>query len=62
MYRLDSLVEMKREAFEEIFRVNLLSDFLMNRTFLPFLHHHQRAGAAGSAFLYGNLCGNERGT
>ena len=51
MYRLDSLMEMKREAFEEIFRVNLLSDFLVNRTFLPFLHHHQRAGAAGSAFL-----------
>ena len=35
MYRLDSLMEMKREAFEEIFRVNLLSDFLVNRTFLP---------------------------
>lgn len=61
MYRLDSLMEMKREAFEEIFRVNLLSNFLVNRTFLPFLHHYQRAGAAGSAFLYGNLCGNERG-
>lgn len=61
MYRLGSLMEMKREAFEEIFRVNLLSDFLVNRTFLPFLHHHQRAGVVGSAFLYGNLCGNERG-
>ena len=35
MYRLDSLMEMKREAFEEIFRVNLLNDFLVNRTFLP---------------------------
>lgn len=35
MYRLDSLMEMKREVSEEIFRVNLLSDFLVNRTFLP---------------------------
>lgn len=37
MYMLDSLVEMKRDDFERIFRINLGAAFLVNKTFLPLL-------------------------
>ncbi len=37
IYLLDSLVEMEREAFETIFRVNLFGAFLVNKFFLPLL-------------------------
>lgn len=42
MYQLDSLVEMTAERFEQIFRVNLLAAFLVNRTFFPFLRKGSR--------------------
>lgn len=42
MYQLDSLVEMTAESFEQIFRVNLLAAFLVNRTFFPFLRKGSR--------------------
>ena len=41
IYMLDSLVEMEREEFEKIFRVNLFGVYLINRTFIPLL----RAGS-----------------
>lgn len=37
IYMLDSLVEMERESFERIFRINLGAAFLVNKTFLPLL-------------------------
>lgn len=37
IYMLDSLVEMKPETFEKIFKVNVHGAYLVNRTFLPLL-------------------------
>lgn len=42
VYMLDSLVEMDRERFERIFRINLFGAFLVNRTFLPLLNRGSR--------------------
>ncbi|MGN1234623.1 MAG: SDR family NAD(P)-dependent oxidoreductase [Christensenellaceae bacterium] len=42
VYMLDSLVEMDRERFERIFRINLFGVFLVNRTFLPLLNRGSR--------------------
>lgn len=42
IYMLDSLVEMDRESFERIFRINLFGAFLINKAFLPFLHEGSR--------------------
>ena len=37
IYMLDSVVEMKNEAFRKMFDVNLHGAFLINKTFLPLL-------------------------
>lgn len=37
IYMLDSLVEMKKEAFERIFDINVVGVYLVNRLFLPLL-------------------------
>ena len=37
IYLLDSLVEMPRDSFERIFRINLHGAFLINKTFFPLL-------------------------
>ena len=37
VYRLDSLVEMENEDFENIFKINLGGAFLVNKIFLPLL-------------------------
>lgn len=37
MYMLDSLVEMQSQDFVQIFKVNVLGAFLVNRVFLPLL-------------------------
>lgn len=42
LYMLDSLVEMPEEAFERIFRVNLVGAFLVNKVFLPLLRPGSR--------------------
>lgn len=42
IYMLDSLVEMEREAFDKIFRVNLFGVFLVNKVFLPLLRPGSR--------------------
>lgn len=42
IYMLDSLVEMEKESFERIFRINVLGAFLINRAFLPFLKKGSR--------------------
>lgn len=42
IYMLDSLVEMKSEAFERIFRINLGGVFLVNKVFLPLLKKGSR--------------------
>lgn len=44
IYLLDSLVEMERDDFERIFKINLDGVFLVNKTFLPLL-------SAGSRIL-----------
>lgn len=44
IYMLDSLVEMEREEFEKIFRVNLFGAYLINKVFMPCL-------AAGSRII-----------
>ena len=44
IYRLDSLVEMESEEFEQIFKINLGGVYLVNKTFLPLL-------SAGSRIL-----------
>lgn len=42
IYTLDSLVEIERENFEKIFRINVLGPFLVNRTFMPLLKKESR--------------------
>ena len=42
IYMLDSLVEMKSEDFEKIFKINLGGVFLVNRTFLSLLKEDSR--------------------
>ncbi len=42
MYNLNSLVEMKEEAFDRIFAVNMKAAFLINKTFLPLLKNGSR--------------------
>ena len=42
IYMLDSLVEMEKDAFEKIFRINLGGVFLVNKTFLPLLKENSR--------------------
>ena len=42
IYMLDSLAEMKSDAFERIFRINVFGAFLINRAFLPFLKKGSR--------------------
>ena len=42
IYMLDSLVEIKTEAFEKIFKVNLEGAFLINKIFLPLLKNNSR--------------------
>ena len=42
IYKLDSLVEMSTEAFEQIVKINLTGAFLVNKTFLPLLKHGSR--------------------
>lgn len=42
IYRLDSLVEMAEESFEQIWRVNVFGAFHVNRIFLPFLREGSR--------------------
>ena len=37
IYMLDSLVELKSEAFERIFKINLFGVFCVNKVFLPLL-------------------------
>ena len=37
VYMLDSLVEMKSEEFEKIFKINLFGVYYVNKTFLPML-------------------------
>lgn len=44
IYRLDSLVEMESEEFEQIFKINLGGVYLVNKIFLPLL-------SAGSRIL-----------
>lgn len=42
IYMLDSLVEMRSDDFERIFRINLGGAFLINKTFLPLLKKGSR--------------------
>ena len=42
IYMLDSLVEMEKDAFERIFKVNLEGVFLINKTFFPLLGQGSR--------------------
>ena len=42
IYMLDSLVEMKSEAFERIFDVNFKGVYLLNKAFLPLLEKGSR--------------------
>ena len=42
IYMLDSLVEMSRESWEKIFRVNVGGAFLVNKIFLPLLSRGSR--------------------
>ena len=42
IYMLDSLVEMKSEDFERIFKINLGGVYLVNKTFLPLLKKGSR--------------------
>ena len=37
VYMLDSLVEIKSEEFEKIFKINLFGVYYVNKTFLPML-------------------------
>lgn len=37
IYMLDSLIEMKSEDFERIFKINLYGAYLINKTFMPLL-------------------------
>lgn len=38
MYMMNSLVEIEREEFEKIFKVNVEGAYLINKTFLPLLY------------------------
>ena len=42
MYMLDSLVEVSNEAFEQIFNVNIMGAYRVNKTFLPLLNAGSR--------------------
>lgn len=42
IYMLDSLIEMEREDFERIFRINVFGAFSINKAFLPFLKKGSR--------------------
>ena len=42
IYMLDSLLEMERESFERIFKINLGGVFLVNKTFFPLLRPGSR--------------------
>ncbi len=42
IYILDSLVEIERENFESIYRINVLGPFLVNRTLMPLLKKESR--------------------
>ena len=42
IYMLDSLVEMKTEDFERIYRINAFAPFLVNKIFMPLLKEDSR--------------------
>lgn len=42
IYMLDSLVEMSTEDFDKIFKVNVYSAYMVNKTFLPMLKRGSR--------------------
>lgn len=42
IYRLNSLVEMKKEDFEGIFKINVFAAYTVNKTFLPLLRKGSR--------------------
>lgn len=41
-YVLDSLVEIDKERYENIFKINVIGPYLINKTFLPLLERNSR--------------------
>ncbi len=42
IYKLNSLIEMEKDAFENIFRINVFGAYLINKTFFPLLKNGSR--------------------